>query len=89
MELIGKSGDGWVLTASNEEVYHLCGYYGSHDGANKVALAVGATVNVNAMYRRLRELGQMKGELARAKKILLDAAAQMDEVNPVIEAAQR
>jgi hypothetical protein len=90
MEIIGTTSTGFILKASKDEVVNLIGYYGEYQMRDKnLALPkLGDTIMVSEMYQRLYILARRRGEIKTAQKMLLDAASELELVDPIIAASE-
>lgn len=88
MIIIGKTGGGYILEASQEELAHLAGYYFKGDHTRPAyegsPLRVGDKIEIHKMYDQLHEQAQLQDKIAEAKGLLRAAARSLDLVDPVV-----
>jgi RNA polymerase-interacting CarD/CdnL/TRCF family regulator len=91
MKIIGTTKGGFILEASENELANLTGYYSEYQRRDKAAekeLKVGDTIMVSEMYHRLYVIARRRGEIKTAQKMLLDAASELELVDPIIAASE-
>jgi hypothetical protein len=87
LKVIGKTGDGYILDASTNEIANLIGYYSDYDMRdNNKKLAVGDNIQISAMYKQLHNLKNNEPKLKDTVKMLRGLADSLEPVCPVIEA---
>lgn len=85
MKIIGKTRDGFILESSAEELANLCGHYSHYPSVDGYKTpSVGDDVQVSAMYHKLYELARDRDKIRQAKDALIDAAARLEPVAPII-----
>lgn len=85
MKIIGKTETGFILSASEDEVCNLVGYYSKYSSEPK--LQIGANIEVAKMYRHLYSLGNEKTEIASMAAKLRAAADLIGTLpDPIAEA---
>lgn len=83
MKIIGQTDEGFIINATEREIFNLIGYYYSGDtGAPK--LRVGSVIDVSSMYRQLYEIKNRKGVLGKLAKELKETADLLTIKDPVI-----
>lgn len=88
MKIIGTTKDGFILEASENEVANLIGYYSRYDMREKETAPPkpGDTIRIHEMYQRLYVLASRRGQIKTAQKMLLDAASELELVDPILAA---
>jgi len=60
MKILGKTGEGYILEASNKELAHLVGFFSEYE---MNYLIVGTEIEINHMYNQLYDLSHMENDL--------------------------
>lgn len=92
MKIIGTAAnEAFIVTATETELARVAGANGlrSYASSGLPMIAVGATIDVNAMYNRLVALHAAEDELAKAQKTLRAVADLIDPIRPTITEAQQ
>jgi len=84
MKIIGRTKNGFIIEAIDNEVYNLIGYYSKYDNAPH--LDVGDNINVNKMFSQLYNLKNTEKYLATVSKELRSIADYLVIVQPVTKA---
>lgn len=88
MQIIGQTKDGWILSASEQEVARLIGYYSKYD--NKSGTCIGSEINVNVMYEQLYNLSKLRVHvkaITDAAKVITESVQTKSPVlSPIIDA---
>lgn len=84
MKIIGKTKEGYILDASEDEIANLIGYYCKYSLDKKVQLSIGDQINISQMYKQLYDLSRKHEEIENAKEKLAECIKYMDEIEPVI-----
>jgi hypothetical protein len=89
MKIIGKTDEGFLLSATEDELAHLLGFNSSYSVEDRTKrLAPGQRIKVADLYKRLEKLGKLPKELADTAKALRGIADAIDAFEPVlVEAA--
>ena len=89
MKIIATTEKGFLLETSKDELARLVGFKSDlhHGNSTGSSFRVGQDVRVNAMFARLYELEQRKGELSLMATQLRAQAGLLESIEPVIEAA--
>lgn len=88
MKIIGSAGrDEFIVSANATELARIAGfYYGSEKGCPPIL--IGASIEVSAMYDRLRKLSEAAGQMRRVQQTLRAVADLIEPIPPAIIAAQ-
>lgn len=90
MKIIGKTGNGYIIDASNDELANLLGYYSHYSfggGNERMTPKIGDEVNVAQMFKHLYELGSAQKEIAATAAKLRTAADLISTLpNPITTA---
>lgn len=74
MKIIGTSEAGLLISASEDEIANLIGYYSKYGDQVRNALRVGTEIRVSEMFKKLYEMQSMEKELvASAAKLRMCA----------------
>lgn len=85
MLIIGDSKDGYIISATKDEVANLVGYYGKYtDGFSSMNLKVGCQIKISEMYNQLRNLSFKEEELEEVRKILSGVINNLNTIDPII-----
>ncbi len=83
MKVIGTAGEGYILSATRDEVANLIGYFSGYDVKQ---LQVGDNIRIGSMYHQLRNLQNKRAELENIQKTLRMTADLLTAVQPLIPA---
>lgn len=87
MKIIGKTDNGFILSASKDEVCNLVGYYSQYSN-NTPKLEVGTELAVAKMFKHLHSLGSEKHGIAAMAAKLRAAADLIGTLpDPITEAS--
>jgi len=84
MIIIGKTSDGFVVTATNSEMANLIGYYYDSAESKVGSMKTGDVINIHAMYKQLYALSGARKKITEAQKSLREMADSLERVAPVI-----
>lgn len=87
MKIIGETSDGYILTASKDEISNLIGYYSAYSNKYENKVFIGSVINVADMYKKLYDLDRNKDELEKTAKTLRTLADMLDVVDPIFRKA--
>lgn len=89
MQIIGVTENGFVLTASQDEVANLVGYHSRYSGGSAIQkLKPGNEIKIAGMFRHLYDLGSAKADIAATAAKLRVAADLIDTLPDPISAAE-
>lgn len=89
MTIIGKTSEsGLLLSATEDEVAQLIGFYGKYSDGAHLYLKPGTEIKVSEMFRKLYALASQKKELEEAAAKLRCCADVITLTSPLIEALQ-
>jgi hypothetical protein len=88
LNIIGKTEDGYILDASNNEVANLIGYHSDYHmrAETKKTISVGDNIQISVMYQQLYNLKNNEPKLKDTVKMLRGLADSLEPVCPIIEA---
>ena len=81
MKVIGKAENGYIITASKEEIANLNGLYSEYADGFKVE--IGDEINIKEMYRiaaRAKQIRSMDKELRRVVDCIQESIRTIDFV---------
>ena len=82
MKIIGQTAEGFLLSATEDEVYNLVGYYSRYsDGAKK--LKPGDEINIGAMFMQLYRLRDYEKQVHELRMKLQNAIDCLTMAEPV------
>ena len=88
MKVIGTTTGGFILTASDNEIANLIGYYSGYTVKSKFnkreVVNVGDDIRVHAMYESLSELAGKVKTMEQVRASLRAVAASMEIVDPLL-----
>ncbi len=86
MKVIGTTKDGYMITATRDEVANLLGFYfGGQEGCPRIA--PGDEIETAGMFHQLYDLARKKDSLTDVAKELRTVAALLEARNPIIAGA--
>lgn len=89
MKIIGKTEEGFMLSATEDELAKLLGLSSAYSIEDRSRVLVpGKKIAVADLYKRLERLGRLPAELTAAQKALRGIADALEIVEPLlVEAA--
>ncbi len=84
MTIIGKTTNGFIITAGSDEIANLIGFHYASSKSGVESMKVGAEIKVSAMYQQLYTLNYQKRKLADAQKTLRQTADLLTPVIPIM-----
>lgn len=85
VKIIGTTQEGYILSASLEEIANLLGFYSAYDDKAKVRdLKSGTEIKISGLYQHLYALSSMKKKLGEAQSALRECADRITPVVPVV-----
>jgi hypothetical protein len=83
MKIIGQTEDGFLISASRDEIANLVGFYfGGADGCPQIK--VGVEIPINKLWTRLYTLQQSEGIIRSLAQNLESFARDIKETQPLI-----
>ena len=83
MKIIGQSVDGLLLSASEDEVANLCGFYSAYDD-KYTRTKVGDKICVAEMFHRLYDIEHNRKTLNQTAAKLRVIADMLEVVQPIV-----
>lgn len=85
MKIIGKTEEGFMLSATADELAKLLGLPGEYSIEDRTkTLVPGKTIKVADLYKRLERLGHLPKEIESAQKALRGIADALEIVEPLL-----
>ena len=81
MKIIGKTADGYILEASEEEVTNFVGYY-RHEKRGEYR--PGTVIKVSPLFDQLKFLESRTGTLSNIIHLLREYADKLELIDPVV-----
>lgn len=84
MIIIGDAGTEVIVSATREELAHIAGFFNQYSQGISGTLVVGQTIEVNAIYTKVKAIADAGGKLISVQSTLRAVADVLDPIVPVI-----
>lgn len=86
MEIIGKSKEGFLIAASEDDIAHILGEYSAYRlREKKIEIKIGMVINVSPAYERLYWLENRNRDFDQLCRSLRYAADLIDDKRPLFD----
>ena len=83
MKIIGQTAEGFLLSATPDELANLTGYYSKYDPVMP-AVRIGDDVKISEMFRTLYNMASHRKELAQTAAKLRVCADAIELTEPIV-----
>ena len=84
MKIIGKTDDGFLISAESKEVARLIGFYSDYDEKYRL-LSIGDEIKINEMYEKLYEFESIRESIDEMREKLIQCSEVLKKVDPVLK----
>jgi hypothetical protein len=94
MKIIGKTEEGILLSATEQEVSQILGFHSAWCARGNGALAIGGpadplalgkTVSISDLYQRAKRVGELRAELDKAVAFMRGIAEAVETQAPLLD----